>query len=135
MKNAFVYVANSPKHLAWVVVINWVLASELYAIIEHKGPIEGLWWGIVTGSTVGYGDFYPESTAGRGVGAYLIVSCIALVAIATAQLAAKLVLDPEKDEIVDDADDAVVLLCLIADKLGVEIPDSVEEYHQMKGSK
>lgn len=37
--------------------------------------------GIVTGSTLGYGDFYPSSTTGRAVGAVLIVAMLVLVPI------------------------------------------------------
>ncbi|MBM75076.1 MAG: hypothetical protein CMK59_06730 [Proteobacteria bacterium] len=33
---------------------------------------EALWWSLVTVSTVGYGDMYPETTAGRLVAAPLI---------------------------------------------------------------
>jgi hypothetical protein len=49
----------------------------------------------VTGSTVGYGDFYPSSTAGRAVGAVLIVSMLVLVPIAIGHVIANLVFDKE----------------------------------------
>lgn len=86
-------VVNSPRKFLGVFIANTVISSWTYALIEDKGPIEGLWWGIVTGSTVGYGDYYPESTAGRGVGAWLIVTTIIAVAIGTAQLSSKLIVD------------------------------------------
>lgn len=86
-------VVNSPRKFLAVLVGNTVASSWTYSLLEDKGPIEGLWWGIVTGSTVGYGDFYPESTAGRGVGAWLIVTTIIAVAIGTAQLSSKLIVD------------------------------------------
>lgn len=73
---------NAPHLLVLLVLAIWVGCSLTYAVLEDKGPIEGLWWGIVTGSTVGYGDFYPSSTAGRAVGAVLIVSMLVLVPIA-----------------------------------------------------
>lgn len=87
-------VVNRPKWLVTVYLIIFVVLAELYAIIEGKGPVEGLWWAVVTGSTVGYGDSYPASTPGRGVGAVLIVVSIAFVAMATAQLANHLLTDP-----------------------------------------
>ncbi|NYE36303.1 hypothetical protein F4692_001407 [Nocardioides cavernae] len=86
---------NAPHLLVLVVLGIWVACSLVYALIEGKGPIEGLWWGIVTGSTVGYGDFYPSSTAGRAVGAVLIVSMLVLVPIAIGHVIANLVFDKE----------------------------------------
>jgi hypothetical protein len=86
---------NAPHLLVLVVIGIWVVCSLVYALLEDKGPIEGLWWGIVTGSTVGYGDFYPSSTAGRAVGAFLIVSMLVLVPIAIGHVIANLVFDKE----------------------------------------
>jgi len=86
---------NAPHLLVLVVLGIWVVCSFTYALIEDKGPVEGLWWGIVTGSTVGYGDFYPSSTAGRAVGAVLIVSMLVLVPIAIGHVIANLVFDKE----------------------------------------
>ena len=86
---------NAPKRLVVVVLGIWVACSLVYALLEDKGPVEGLWWGIVTGSTVGYGDFYPSSTAGRAVGAVLIVSMLVLVPIAIGHVIANLVFDKE----------------------------------------
>ena len=86
---------NAPHLLVLVIVAIWVGCSLTYAALEDKGPIEGLWWGIVTGSTVGYGDFYPASTTGRAVGAVLIVSMLVLVPIAIGHVIANLVFDKE----------------------------------------
>jgi hypothetical protein len=86
---------NAPHHLVMLVLAIWVACSLTYALLEDKGPIEGLWWGIVTGSTVGYGDFYPATTAGRAVGAVLIVSMLVFVPIAIGHVIANLVFDKE----------------------------------------
>jgi Ion channel len=86
---------NAPHLLVLAVLAIWVACSLAYAVIEGKGPIDGLWWGIVTGSTVGYGDFYPASTAGRAIGAVLIVSMLVLVPIAIGHVIANLVFDKE----------------------------------------
>lgn len=86
---------NAPYLLVAAILVIWVGCSLTYAVLEGKGPIEGLWWGIVTGSTVGYGDFYPSSTAGRGVGAVLIVAMLVLVPIAIGHVIANLVFDKE----------------------------------------
>jgi len=86
---------NAPHLLVLAILAIWVACSLVYALLEDKGPIEGLWWGIVTGSTVGYGDFYPSSTAGRAVGAVLIVAMLVLVPIAIGHVIANLVFDKE----------------------------------------
>lgn len=86
---------NAPHLLVLLVLALWVGCSLTYAVLEDKGPIEGLWWGIVTGSTVGYGDFYPATTAGRVVGAVLIVSMLVFVPIAIGHVIANLVFDKE----------------------------------------
>ena len=53
--------------------------------IETGG--EALWWGVVTITTVGYGDFYPVTAGGQVVATIMIFSGVALIAIFTAWVA------------------------------------------------
>jgi voltage-gated potassium channel len=48
---------------------------------------DGLWWAMVTIGTVGYGDRYPVSVAGRLVGLLLIFSGVGLMSLLTATIA------------------------------------------------
>jgi len=48
---------------------------------------EALWWSFVTVTTVGYGDYFPVSTAGRVVAAILMATGIGLFGTLTAYLA------------------------------------------------
>ncbi len=52
-----------------------------------KTGIDALWWNIVTLSTVGYGDKYPVTTAGRALGVIVIVVGVALFSALTSFLA------------------------------------------------
>lgn len=56
------------------------------ANIEHVG--DGWWWALTTMSTVGYGDQFPVSSAGRIVGVALMIMGVALLGTITAMLAA-----------------------------------------------
>ncbi len=49
--------------------------------------IDALWWSIVTLATVGYGDKYPVTTAGRVVGVIVIVVGVGLFSALTSFLA------------------------------------------------
>jgi voltage-gated potassium channel len=59
---------------------------------QQGGPIEtfadALWWAMTTITTVGYGDTYPVTPAGRGIGVLLMLAGITLFGTITANLAA-----------------------------------------------
>lgn len=52
---------------------------------------EALWWAITTVTTVGYGDLYPVTVAGRLVAVMLMIGGITLVGVVTASLASWIV--------------------------------------------
>jgi voltage-gated potassium channel len=45
-----------------------------------------VWWAITTVTTVGYGDLYPESHAGRILAAVVMIIGIGFVAVLTANI-------------------------------------------------
>jgi voltage-gated potassium channel len=48
---------------------------------------DALWWAVVTVTSVGYGDKYPVTAAGRGVAVVLMITGIALFGVVTASIA------------------------------------------------
>jgi voltage-gated potassium channel len=54
---------------------------------------DGFWWAIVTVTTVGYGDMFPLTPAGRAAATVLMLLGIGCVAFITAAVAAHFVED------------------------------------------
>jgi voltage-gated potassium channel len=62
----------------------------------HNGN-DALWWAITTVTSVGYGDTYPITTAGRIIGTVLMIGGIALAGTFTACVAS-VMLEPERQK-------------------------------------
>jgi len=56
-----------------------------------------LWWGFVTLTTVGYGDVYPVTPAGRALGAIIALLGVGLVALPASILASGFIEEDEHD--------------------------------------
>ncbi|RLA19037.1 MAG: ion transporter [Gammaproteobacteria bacterium] len=72
-----------------VVIISGVFVAALDPGI--KDPVDGIWWALVTITTVGYGDVVPTSIGGRIFGGILIIIGIGLFALLTANFSAVLI--------------------------------------------
>jgi voltage-gated potassium channel len=86
------------RGLNWVLLIVLVLnlvAAAMVLEFERGNPNanihsypDALWWAVTTITTVGYGDRFPMSPAGRGVAVVLMIAGIALFGVLTATIAA-----------------------------------------------
>jgi voltage-gated potassium channel len=59
---------------------------------------EAIWWGLVTITTVGYGDFYPVSLMGRLTGVFVMFAGIGIIGALASILASMLVSPPTPEE-------------------------------------
>ncbi len=83
------WVANHPVrtllgYISFVIVFGGLLYSVLEADTDW---FDGMWWAIVTASTVGYGDISPAEVEGRLLAGWIILSGIATTALLTGLLA------------------------------------------------
>ena len=78
----------------FVVVVLLVFASSAMYYVESEAQPQqfssipaSMWWGVATLTTVGYGDVYPVTTAGRFLGAGIAILGVGLFALPTGILA------------------------------------------------
>jgi voltage-gated potassium channel len=79
----------------WVVIV-FSSALSFYSFEYGTNPLvhsffDSVWWAMSTVTTIGYGDIYPITTAGRVVGMFLMVTGIGTTGIFTALIASFLI--------------------------------------------
>jgi voltage-gated potassium channel len=74
------------------------------AVDTHDFPDvwDGVWWAVVTVTTVGHGDSYPTTVAGRLLAMALMIVGIGFISVLTATIASSFVSqDGRQDELVE----------------------------------
>lgn len=59
--------------LVTVFLTSWALMAVVETGSDLAAPRQYWWYFLITASTVGYGDLYPETTGGRLVAAYVVL--------------------------------------------------------------
>jgi voltage-gated potassium channel len=67
--------------LVVVVVGGGVIFTAVERSAQHLSIEDGIWWAIVTVTTVGYGDIVPHTEAGRGVAVIVMITGIGTAAL------------------------------------------------------
>ncbi len=75
------------------ILIAWIGISHLVFVLEReaesgniKSFLDGIWWGIITLLTVGYGDKYPVTDWGRVAAGVLAIAGVVSIAVLTAKI-------------------------------------------------
>jgi voltage-gated potassium channel len=85
--------------------MTWLTSAVGFTLVEDVGEsgrlhsfFDGLWWSSTTITTVGYGDVYPVTTAGRLIGVVTMGVGISAFAVVTAKVAEFLVRTSRDDQ-------------------------------------
>ena len=70
-------------YVSFVFVLVALATGALFALFEGHSLVDGLWWTVVTLTTVGYGDFSPATAGGRATAVVLMVTSIGVVSFIT----------------------------------------------------
>lgn len=95
--------------LAWLAVM-LLCSVALYAAENGinaavTSPLDALWWGITTMTTVGYGDIYPITAEGKIAAAVLMILGIGIYSAITATIASSLIsTSPARSSMADELD-------------------------------
>jgi voltage-gated potassium channel len=91
----------------YVGIMLMVCAAIVERAEDHKNGFktygDSLWWGVVTITTVGYGDIVPETRVGRITAAFLMLTGVAMLGTVAASLASLFRLEDKADEVPEDA--------------------------------
>lgn len=105
-----------PRVAAAVIAVLWLIAIVLFGVLEHfvdgntfEDVWEGMWWATQTVTTVGYGDVVPASTAGRFVGAILMIGGLSLFAVVTGTITSSFVTRAQRHQPQTDPETAARL--------------------------
>lgn len=96
--NALEQVLKNEKEELFIIILIifslLVTSASLMYYVEHKAQPEvftsipsALWWGIITLTTVGYGDIYPITALGKFLGALIALLGLGMFALPTGVIA------------------------------------------------
>jgi hypothetical protein len=141
------FIAQFPgRACLYLLVSTVVLGGAFFSLVEEDADwIDGMWWAIVTLTTVGYGDFAPDSIAGRWVAMFVMAGGLGSVAILTGLLAdeireARIHGRDETPELDDDIEHVMAVMEAEMDKIRArvshpEVVDALRRIHANEAMK
>ena len=87
------------RTLTVILVVYMVISSIILVILDEsfKSVFDSFWYNLVTITGVGYGDFTPQTSAGRVIGMLTIVIGVLFISVFTAAMSALYMRQPEEE--------------------------------------
>jgi voltage-gated potassium channel len=105
------------KLVAIITVLVVVVSGAIEALVDRgdfHSVWDGIWWAVVTITTVGYGDTYPTSVGGRVIAIVVMLVGIGFLSVLTATIASGFV----KTERGSETEEILAALRRIEERLG-----------------
>ena len=125
------------NYLIAIIIAIVLLLGSLGSVFERTHPeanitnvYEGIWWGITSITTVGYGDRFPITLQGRLIGTVMMTLGVIIFSLLTANLASVFVEDAKRKE--KKLDSASINARLT--KMEEKIDTLIDEVHESKHS-
>jgi len=110
------------RYLALMTAFLVVTAGAVISVVDSADIPNigtGMWWAIVTVTTVGYGDVVPHTAAGRIIGGILMFLGIGFISLLTATIASTFIAsDEDEDTRLDELIETVRRIEARLDQLG-----------------
>ena len=120
-----------PRFAAYLILAAWLVAVVIYGVVEHATDPNtfhtvwlGMWGGVETVTTVGYGDVVPQSTAGKLVASVLMLGGLSFLAIITALITSAFVTRAQtnaqagtRDEVLEQLHEITAQLATVKEQL------------------
>jgi voltage-gated potassium channel len=106
------------RFIAAVTALLVFVTGAVVSVVDTKdfpNVGDGVWWAIVTVTTVGYGDFVPHSVSGRIVASIVMIVGIGFISVLTATIASTFVASDHADT--DSSADILAALTRIEERL------------------
>jgi voltage-gated potassium channel len=120
------------RYVAFLAVLTVIGGGTAFAAVEKGNSTwDGIWWAFTTMTTVGYGDKFPETVAGRVVGMVVMLVGIGSIAVLTGAVAQRF-LTPQLEEIAELESQAAGEIESAEHDLIREIRDIRERLHRLE---
>lgn len=105
----------------------YVAAVAAYVFIENHTIGDALWWAFMTFTTVGYGDQYPTTIAGRMAGAALVFTAVFVAVPTITAMVSSLIIGDKHKFTHEEQEEVKLLLRRIDSKLHDGRPQKEEK--------